>query len=131
MEFLSALIHFDRTLDVAMHQYGTAVYLLLFLIVFFETALLALFFLPGDPLLFISGALCAGGELDIGILMALLYVAAVTGSALNYRIGQSLGKASKSCILDSQALAEASGASGAGAIKRLTISVILLTLCIV
>jgi membrane-associated protein len=92
MEFVSALVHFDRTLDVAIHQYGAAVYLLLFMIVFCETALLALFFLPGDPLLFISGALCAGGDLDIGALMALLYVAAVTGSALNYRIGQALGK---------------------------------------
>jgi len=92
MEFFNFALHFDRYLDAAMHQYGALIYLLLFLIVFFETALLALFFLPGDPLLFISGALCAGGELDIGILMALLYVAAVTGSALNYRIGQSLGK---------------------------------------
>ena len=74
-----------------MHQYGALVYLLLFMIVFCETALLALFFLPGDPLLFISGALCAGGAINVWLLMALLFVAAVSGSVANYHIGRLIG----------------------------------------
>jgi membrane-associated protein len=91
MEFFNLVVHFDRYLDMAMHQYGALIYLLLFMIVFCETALLALFFLPGDPLLFISGALCAGGAINVWLLMALLFVAAVAGSVVNYHIGRLIG----------------------------------------
>jgi membrane-associated protein len=91
MEWFNVVVHFDRYLDMAMHNYGALVYLLLFLIVFCETALLALFFLPGDPLLFISGALCAGGAIDIWLLMTLLFAAAVVGSVVNYHIGRFIG----------------------------------------
>ena len=73
-------------------QYGSLVYALLFAIVFCETALLVLFFLPGDPLLFISGALCATGAMNIWILMLLLFTAAVVGSIVNYWLGNAIGQ---------------------------------------
>jgi len=73
-------------------QYGSLVYALLFAIVFCETAFLVLFFLPGDPLLFISGALCATGAMNIWILMVLLFTAAVAGSIVNYWLGNAIGQ---------------------------------------
>jgi membrane-associated protein len=67
MQFFNAILHFDQYLDIVVGQYGSMVYIALFTIIFCETALLVLFFLPGDPLLFISGALCATGAMNIWI----------------------------------------------------------------
>ncbi len=92
MEFFQILLHFDRYLDTVIANYGTMIYLLLFAIVFCETALAPLFFLPGNPLIFISGALCATGMLHVGLLMAVLFSAALIGSAVNYRIGRAIGQ---------------------------------------
>lgn len=91
MHFFSAVVHFDQYLDIVIGQYGSMVYIVLFTIIFCEMALLALFFLPGDPLLFISGALCATGAMNIWILMGLLFVAAVLGNIVNYRLGNAIG----------------------------------------
>ena len=91
MEFLQILLHFDHYLDTVIANYGALIYALLFAIVFCETALAPLFFLPGNPLIFISGALCATGQLHIGLLMAILMMAAVSGSVVNYRIGSVVG----------------------------------------
>jgi membrane-associated protein len=87
MDILDAIIHIDRYLDTIVATYGPAVYAVLFAIVFCEMAFLVLFFLPGDPLLFICGALCASGTINIWLLMALLFAAAVSGSVVNYRLG--------------------------------------------
>lgn len=92
MEFLQVLLHFDHYLGTVITQYGTWIYLLLFGIVFCETALIPLFFLPGNPLLFISGAFCASGLMNIWVLMVALFVAALSGSLVNYRIGRFIGK---------------------------------------
>lgn len=92
MEFLQILFHFDRYLGSVIAQYGTWIYLLLFVIVFLETALIPLFFLPGNPLLFICGAYCATGMMNLWILMLVLFGAALSGSLLNYRIGRFIGK---------------------------------------
>ena len=91
MEFLQILLHFDHYLDMVVANYGAMIYALLFGIVFCETALAPLFFLPGNPLIFISGAFCATGQLHIGLLMATLWSAAVSGSIVNYRIGSVVG----------------------------------------
>ena len=91
MEFLQILLHFDRYLDMVIANYGAMIYLLLFVIVFCETALAPLFFLPGNPLIFISGAFCATGQMHMGLLMAILVIAALSGSVVNYRIGSVIG----------------------------------------
>lgn len=65
---------------------------MLFAIVFGETAILVLFFLPGDPLIFISGALSATGEIHFSVVALILFLAAVMGSNLNYWLGNLLGK---------------------------------------
>jgi membrane-associated protein len=85
------VLHIDQTLGVWVQQYGVWVYLVLFLIVFAETGLVVLPFLPGDSLLFIAGAFGATGSLDPILLSVLLIVAAVTGNTLNYAIGRYIG----------------------------------------
>ncbi|MDR3380344.1 VTT domain-containing protein [Cupriavidus basilensis] len=90
-QILSLLLHFDQNLGPAIAQYGILVYGILFAIVFCEIGLLPLFFLPGDPLLFLCGAFCASGALKLWILLPVLLVAAVAGSLLNYAIGKAIG----------------------------------------
>jgi len=92
LSLLQTILHLDQYLHIVIMQYGSLVYALLFAIVFCETALLVLFFLPGDPLLFISGALCATGAMNIWILMVLLFTAAVAGSIVNYWLGNAIGQ---------------------------------------
>ena len=91
MQFFDMILHVDKTLGTLLAQYGTYVYIVLFLIVFCETGLVLLFFFPGDTLLFIAGAFCATGQMSYPLLMALLILAAVTGNTLNYYIGQAIG----------------------------------------
>ncbi|MBJ7311346.1 VTT domain-containing protein [Rugamonas sp. CCM 8940] len=92
MQFLDMILHVDKTLEVLIQQYGTLVYAVLFAIIFCETGLVVLFFFPGDTLLFIAGALCAVGEMNLALLMVLLVTAAVTGNTLNYWIGEKIGQ---------------------------------------
>lgn len=92
MDLLQAILHLDKTLHLIIAQYGSLVYVALFTTVFCETGILALFFLPGVPLLFISGALCATGVMNIWVLMGLLFAAAVIGSNINYRFGRAIGQ---------------------------------------
>lgn len=91
LDFFQMVLHIDQTLGVWVQQYGVWVYLVLFLIVFAETGLVVLPFLPGDSLLFIAGAFGATGSLDPILLSALLIVAAVTGNTLNYAVGRYFG----------------------------------------
>ena len=91
MQLFDMLLHVDKTLGTLLAQYGTLVYAVLFAIVFCETGLVVLFFFPGDTLLFIAGAFCATGQMNLPILMALLITAAVTGNTLNYWIGEAIG----------------------------------------
>ncbi len=92
MQFLDMIIHVDKTLGLVISQYGTLVYVVLFGIVFCETGLVVTPFLPGDSLLFISGAFCATGAMDISLLIILLIIAAITGNTLNYWIGRKIGQ---------------------------------------
>lgn len=85
------ILHVDRHLAAFVAQYGAWVYALLFLIVFVETGLVVMPFLPGDSLLFITGALAGAGLLHPVLTIALLLVAAVSGDQVNYMIGRRVG----------------------------------------
>ena len=85
------ILHVDQHLQAFVQTYGTWVYALLFLIVFVETGVVVMPFLPGDSLLFIVGALCGAGLMNLPLAMGLLVVAAVLGDQLNYTIGRYCG----------------------------------------
>ncbi len=89
--FVDVVLHLDKHLAVLLAQYGTLVYGILFLIIFCETGLVVMPFLPGDSLLFVAGALAAGSGLDIVTLCAVLLTAAVLGDNTNYWIGHYMG----------------------------------------
>ena len=95
MEILGNIIdyflHLDRHLADLATDYGTWVYLILFLIIFCETGLVVTPFLPGDSLLFATGAIAATGSLNIFMLAGLLIAAAVLGDSVNYWIGSKVG----------------------------------------
>jgi membrane-associated protein len=85
------LLHSDRHLLEFVRTYGSWVYALLFAIVFAETGLVVTPFLPGDSLLFATGALCATGALSTPTALGLLALAAFTGNAVNYTVGRLIG----------------------------------------
>ncbi|HJU72052.1 MAG TPA: VTT domain-containing protein [Paucimonas sp.] len=91
VQFFDMILHVDKSLGLVIAQYGTLVYAVLFVIVFCETGLVVFPFLPGDTLLFIGGAFCATGAMNIWLLMALLVTAAVSGNTVNYWIGSAIG----------------------------------------
>lgn len=91
MEFLDFFLHLDDKLGELILNYGVWIYAILFLIIFVETGLVIWPFLPGDSLLFIAGAFAARGELNLFLLIGLLFVAAVLGDTLNYFIGKFFG----------------------------------------
>ena len=84
-------VHLDKHLAALLAPYGTWVYAILFLIVFAETGFVVTPFLPGDSLLFVAGALCGAGSMDLWLLNATLIAAAVLGNSVNYSIGRYLG----------------------------------------
>jgi membrane-associated protein len=86
----SFLTHLDTELGALLQQYGVWVYAILFAIVFCETGLVVMPFLPGDSLLFVSGALWAAAGLPIELLMLTLVAAALAGDNCNYWIGRAL-----------------------------------------
>jgi len=89
--FIDIILHLDKHLAVLLAEYGTWVYAILFAIIFCETGLVIFPFLPGDSLLFVAGAAAAAGGLDITLLCALLFTAAVLGDNVNYWIGRTVG----------------------------------------
>jgi membrane-associated protein len=95
MEFLAFLVdlvvHVDRHLAAFVVQYGPWVYALLFAIIFVETGVVVMPFLPGDSLLFVVGALCGVGLMDLPTSMVLMFIAAVAGNQCNYTIGRHIG----------------------------------------
>jgi membrane-associated protein len=97
MDFLSMAIdmmmHIDRTMLQFIEQHGAWIYVLLVAIIFAETGLVFASLLPGDSLLFVAGAICAMGKMDLTLLMLLLTTAAIVGDAVNYSVGRWFGKA--------------------------------------
>ena len=91
MQLIDFILHVDVHLRDFVAQYGVAVYALLFLIVFVETGLVIMPFLPGDSLLFIVGALCGADLLSLPLAMVVLIVAAIVGDQVNYTLGHYFG----------------------------------------
>jgi membrane-associated protein len=91
LSFVTLILHFDKSLGYFIAHYGAWVYAILFLIVFCETGLVVLPFLPGDSLLFIGGAFAASGSMNLVGLIVLLLIAAVLGNTVNYWIGRMIG----------------------------------------
>ncbi|QIL76014.1 MULTISPECIES: DedA family protein [Hymenobacter] len=92
-DIIDFILHLDKHLGAIIQDYGTWTYAILFLIIFVETGVVVLPFLPGDSLLFAAGSLAAlpGSPLNVWLMMGLLIVAAVLGDTLNYHIGDYLG----------------------------------------
>src|SRR5580765_35405 len=95
MEFLSLLfdfiLHVDAHLRTFVEAHGAWVYALLFLIIFVETGVVVMPFLPGDSLLFVVGALCGAGLMNLPLVISLLIGAAILGNQSNYAIGRHFG----------------------------------------
>jgi membrane-associated protein len=89
--FIDFILHVDKYLEAFVHNYGTWVYALLFLVIFVETGVVVMPFLPGDSLLFVVGAMCGAGLMDYSLSVGLLFAAAVMGNQSNYHIGRYFG----------------------------------------
>ncbi len=89
--FADIVLHLDKYLLMLTQEYDQWIYAILFLIIFLETGVVVLPFLPGDSLLFVAGALCGLGMLQIGLLMPLLMIASFSGDNTNYWVGRTLG----------------------------------------
>ena len=90
-QLIDVFLHLDKHLAVLTAEYGAWVYALLFAIIFVETGVVVMPFLPGDSLLFVAGALAGIGALDLATVVGLLLVAAIMGDNLNYAIGRRVG----------------------------------------
>ena len=89
---LDLILHLDAYLDLLVTNYGPWIYAILFAVIFCETGLVVMPFLPGDSLLFIAGAVAAGGGMDPVLLCGLLMAAAIMGDSTNYVIGRTAGE---------------------------------------
>jgi membrane-associated protein len=89
VELFKHIIELD--FDWLFQQYGTTIYLILFLVIFIETGFVVMPFLPGDSLLFTAGLFAKTGHLDFSTLLILLYFAAVLGDNCNYWVGRKIG----------------------------------------
>lgn len=88
---IDVFLHLDKYLNILLNQYNGLAYVFMFGIIFIETGLVVTPFLPGDSLIFATGAIAAaGGPISILLLIPLLYVAAVAGDTANYQIGHML-----------------------------------------
>jgi membrane-associated protein len=88
---ITLFLHIDQNMVAVIQEYGIWTYFILFFIIFFETGFVIFPFLPGDSLLFVSGAAAAGGMLDIKLLLIAIILGAVIGDTVNYWIGNYIG----------------------------------------
>jgi membrane-associated protein len=88
---LQFILHVDTYLEAFVRNYGAWVYALLFLIIFVETGVVVMPFLPGDSLLFVVGAMCGLGLMSLPLSIGLLVAAAILGNQSNYAIGRYFG----------------------------------------
>jgi len=89
--FIDLVLHFDHYLPQIIAMYGVWTYVFLFVMIFLESALVIFPYLPGDSLLFITGALAGSNLLSLELLLTFLIVAAIVGGMVNYAIGYFLG----------------------------------------
>lgn len=87
----NVILHLDQYLNVILQNYGMWTYGLLFLILFCETGLVITPFLPGDSILFATGALASNRTLNILLLFIIFFIGAVVGDTVNYHIGKRIG----------------------------------------
>ena len=92
MWLIDFILHIGDHLQELVKNYGNWIYAILFAIVFCETGLVVLPFLPGDSMLFAAGAIAAVGDMNVFVLMGLLIIAAVLGDFLNFEIGKHFGQ---------------------------------------
>ncbi|WP_291634636.1 VTT domain-containing protein [Clostridium sp.] len=92
INFINGIMHIDKYLAILIQQYGVLTYAILFLIIFIETGLVVMPFLPGDSMLFAAGALAGIGSMNIFTLLVVVYFAAVLGDTTNYHIGKNIGR---------------------------------------
>ena len=85
------ILHVDKYLEAFVRSYGLWVYALLFLVIFVETGVVVMPFLPGDSLLFVVGAMCGVGLMSYPLSVGLLLAAAVLGNQSNYALGRYFG----------------------------------------
>ena len=88
---IGLIFNLDQNLSTVVHHYGMWTYLILFCIIFFETGFVITPFLPGDSLLFVSGAAAASGIMSLEILIPVIILGAVAGDTVNYWLGNYLG----------------------------------------
>ena len=95
MEIIASLLdfvlHVDKYLEAFVAHYGVGVYALLFVVIFVETGVVVMPFLPGDSLLFVVGAMCGVGLMNYPLSVGLLFAAAVLGNQCNYTVGKAVG----------------------------------------
>ncbi len=91
LQLIDFILHVDRYLEAFVHDHGLWVYALLFVIIFVETGMVVMPFLPGDSLLFIVGAMCGAEVMSLSLCIPLLLVAAIAGDQTNYSIGRYFG----------------------------------------
>jgi len=88
---LDFILHVDKYLEAFVRNYGLWVYALLFVVIFVETGVVVMPFLPGDSLLFVVGAMCGVGLMSYPLSVGLLLAAAVLGNQTNYALGRRIG----------------------------------------
>lgn len=95
MDFIHSLfdfiLHLDDHLRAMIQDYGTWIYVILFLIIFVETGLVIMPILPGDSLLFAAGSFCAMGDMNLSVVLITLILAAILGDGVNYFLGKKIG----------------------------------------
>ncbi|OPJ63964.1 VTT domain-containing protein [Clostridium oryzae] len=90
--FLNIVLHVDKYMNLVIRDYGNFTYLLLFVVILIETGVVIMPILPGDSVLFITGAFAAIGSFNIALLIIIVYAAAVIGDTMNYHIGKYIGR---------------------------------------
>ena len=93
MQFWQIIQHFDAHLPQLIAMHASFVYVILFAVIFLEIGVLPLFFLPGNPFLFVCGAVWAASALNIWLLIPALIVAAILGNLMGYWLGSTVGQA--------------------------------------
>lgn len=87
-QFINIFLHLDQYLSTVIQSYGYWTYIILFIIIFCETGLVVVPFLPGDSLIFTAGAFAAKGDMNMAVLLVILSIAAIAGDSVNYEIGK-------------------------------------------
>ena len=91
-QIISFFVHLDNSLELLISTYGLGIYILLFLVIFVETGLVIMPFLPGDSIIFAVGTLAAKNLLNLFVLFLVISLAAIIGDTINYWIGKRVGR---------------------------------------